>query len=213
MIPPVISARDLSKRYGSKTVLDGLNLRVASGQIAGLFGSNGSGKSTLLRILAGAIRPTRGSVAVTGLTGYVAQKFSLYHDLSVEENLTFFARCYGLSDASVRSNIEDVLQRLDLAQFRRDRTSHLSHGWKQRLSLAAALCHRPAVLLLDEATAGIDPIARTDLWKILRSYAESGTAIVLATHFTDEAEHCHFTAYLERGALTPMPSRAAKVSP
>lgn len=203
MISPVVSAHDVSKNYGPKAVLSGLSLQVAPGEIYGLFGSNGSGKSTLLRILAGAIRPTSGSVAVTGLTGYVAQKPGVYNDLSVEQNLNFFARCYRPADAGLRASIEEVLERLGLTPFRRQRTGHLSHGWKQRLSLAAALCHQPSVLLLDEATAGIDPIARADLWTILSGYARSGAAIVLATHFTDEAERCHRTGYLNRGALVP----------
>ncbi len=204
MISPAVSVRDVSKAYGPRTVLNRVNLQVAPGEIYGIFGSNGCGKSTLLRILAGSIRPDGGTAAGTGLAGYVAQRFSLYRDLSVEENLTFYARCYRRPIDSIRSGIEKAIERLELGPYRRQRAGRLSHGWKQRLSLAAALCHEPSVLLLDEATAGIDPIARTGLWRILADCTRSGTAIVLATHFTDEAERCDRTGYLEQGALAAL---------
>lgn len=199
--PPIVFIRDVSKSYGTNIVLDRVNLEIAPGEIFGLFGSNGCGKSTLLRIIAGAMRSTSGEVAINGPTGYVAQKFSLYNDLSVESNLTFFARCYGLPKAAVQAVVEEMLERFELEPFRRQRTAHLSHGWRQRLSLASALCHKPSVLLLDEATAGIDPIARRELWTGLLNTARSGVAIILATHFTDEADYCHRFGYLDGGAL------------
>jgi ABC-2 type transport system ATP-binding protein len=198
-----ISACKVSKNYGAKKVLNGVSLQVAPGEIHGLFGSNGSGKSTLLRILAGAIRPTSGSIALSGLTGYVPQKFGLYNDLSVDENLSFFGNCYGLADTAVRSGVEEALERFELKPLRKQRTGDLSHGWRQRLSLASALCHKPAVLLLDEATAGIDPVARRNIWDILEATARSGVSIVVATHFTDEAERCHRIGFLDEGALVP----------
>jgi ABC-2 type transport system ATP-binding protein len=185
-----------------------VDLEVAPGEIYGMFGSNGCGKSTLLRILAGAIRPTTGTVSIQGFAGYVAQRFSLYQDLSVDENLSFFARCYRPPDTTLRANIDAVVERFGLTPFRAKSTGQLSHGWKQRVAIACALCHQPSVLLLDEVTAGIDPQARADLWRILAESARSGTAIVLATHFTDEADHCHRTSYLHEGALRLGPEAA-----
>jgi ABC-2 type transport system ATP-binding protein len=198
---PVLTARGVTKSYGTKCVLRDFDLEVLPGEIFGLFGSNGSGKSTLLRILAGALRPSSGSVAIRGVTGYVAQRFSLYPDLSVEENLSFFARCYALRGAAVRDQVERVMERVGLTPFRRDRSGELSHGWRQRLSLAAALAHDPAVLLLDEATAGLDPGARAALWDVLADYARGGGALVLATHFLDEGERCGRVGRIEDGRL------------
>jgi ABC-2 type transport system ATP-binding protein len=196
---PVLSVRGVTKNYGSKAVLQGIDLEVMPGEIFGLFGSNGSGKSTLLRILAGALRATSGIVERGGSTGYVAQRFSLYPDLSVEENLNFFARCYR-ADAG---RVERVMERTGLTAFRRDRAGELSHGWRQRLSLAAALTHDPSILLLDEATAGLDPGARGALWEVLSEYARAGAAIVLATHFPDEVERCARAAIIDGGRLSP----------
>lgn len=199
-----ISARALRMRYGSNEVLRGLDFDVTAGEIYGLLGPNGAGKSTLLRILAGAIRPGSGQVEVRGSTGYVSQTFSLYPDLTVWENVWFFARCHGAADA-VRPGVQRVMARFGLEPRASERTERLSQGWKQRVSIAAALAHDPAVLLLDEATAGLDPVGRAELWRVMRQYAQAGTAIVLATHFTDEAALCHRTGYLDGGVLGPMP--------
>jgi len=201
---PVLTIESLSKAYGAKNVLCGLNLEILPGEIYGLFGSNGSGKSTLLRIAAGALRKTSGSVRLGGATGYVAQKFSLYPDLTVEENVVFFAKCYDANPAEARARAAAVIDRLGLATFRQEPAGQLSHGWRQRLSLAAALTHSPSLLLLDEATAGLDPAARATLWEVLSDYARAGGAILLATHFTDEGERCSRTACLEDGRLTAM---------
>ncbi len=200
---PAVSASGITKKFGANLVLKGLDLQVAPGEIYGMFGSNGCGKSTLLRILAGATRPTTGTVSIQGFAGYVAQRFSLYQDLTVDENLSFFARCYRPPDATLRANIDEILERFGLTPFRNTSTGQLSHGWKQRVAIASALCHKPSVLLLDEVTAGIDPRARADLWSILVESAQSGTAIILTTHFTDEAAHCHRTSYLQDGVLSP----------
>src|SRR4051812_5056250 len=153
--------------YGAQRVLDNLSLTVSAGEIYGLLGANGSGKSTLLRIVAGAIRCSSGQVATTGSSGYVAQKFGLYEDLHVEENLRFFGRCNGLERPALDVAVESVLVKLGLSGERRRRTSELSHGWRQRVKLAVAVTHHPAVLLLDEATAGIDPDGRAEFWNIL----------------------------------------------
>ena len=205
MTSPAVSARGVSKNFGDNVVLNGVDLQIAPGEIFGLFGANGCGKSTLLRILAGAIRPSSGTVAIQGFAGYVAQRFSLYQDLSVEENLSFYARCYRPADPALPSAIDAIIHRFGLAPFRRQRTGLLSHGWKQRVAIASALCHQPSVLLLDEATAGIDPDARQDLWTILTAAATAGTAILFTTHFTDEAARCPRTGYLRQGILGPGP--------
>ena len=168
-----------------------------------MLGSNGSGKSTLLRIIAGALHASSGNVAVRGPTGYVAQKFSLYEDLLVEENIAFSARCYGLHGSELRDRVTEALERFDLQEVRRQPTALLSHGWKQRLALAAAVCHKPAVLLLDEPTAGIDPVARRYFWDIFADCAHSGATVLLATHHLDEADLCNRTGYLSCGELIP----------
>jgi ABC-type multidrug transport system ATPase subunit len=204
MTAPVLEIQSVSKTYRTKAVLRDLSLQLFPGEIYGLFGSNGSGKSTLLRIAAGALRPTAGSVRVRGTTGYVAQKFSLYPDLTVEENLAFFARCYDVTAAEARARVDRTVDRVGLSPYRTHRADELSHGWRQRLSLAAALTHSPALLLLDEATAGLDPGARASLWRLLSDFAAGGGAILLATHFADEGERCALAARIEDGALAPM---------
>ncbi len=200
----------VSKKYGSLTVLRDVNLKVDRGEVYGLLGANGSGKSTLLRIIAGGLRATSGSVSTAGSTGYVAQKFSLYEDLSVEENLTFWVRCQGFSGVPSRTRVGEAMTRLDLAQFRKQRAGSLSHGWKQRLALAAALGHGPSVLLLDETTSGIDPAARQALWRIFEDCAQSGMAIVLATHQMDEVDRFQRIGYVREGSLTDVSPAEAR---
>ena len=178
----MITIRNLQLRYGREKVLDGLNLDLHPGSIYGLLGANGSGKSTLLRVLTGALRPHAGDISGQGVTGYVAQKFSLYEDLSVQANIEFRGRCYGIPSSELHLRLESVLDQTGLSSFRRSRTSHLSYGWKQRVALAAALCHRPSLLLLDETTAGIDPGGREVLWSILSDCCRQGATILLTTH-------------------------------
>lgn len=212
MIGGSISVSGVTNDYGPGAVLRGVDIEVAPGEIYGLFGANGSGKSTLIRILTGISGPATGTVRVCGqdvradastrrLLGYVAQKFGLYQDLSVEENLNFYARCYGLQGAPLARAVDRTIERLSLGNLRRDITGELSHGWKQRLALAAALCHEPRVLILDEATAGIDPVGRRQLWIIFREFASAGGAILLSTHHLDEAELCSRIGYLADGRV------------
>lgn len=201
MTTSAISLREISMSYGKTPVLNRVSLEVAPGEIYGLIGSNGCGKSTLLRIIAGALRPLSGDVTVNGSCGFVSQTFALYEDLSPEENIRFFGQCSGLTGEQLKTSVEEVMSRMDLLPFRRQRTDQLSHGWRQRLKLAVALCHKPSILLLDEATAGIDPLAREEMWNIFSDYASSGVAILLATHHMDEAAKCNRIGYLKNGCF------------
>lgn len=203
----------LDYRYRSRTALNGISLVVRPGAVVGLLGSNGAGKSTLLRILCGLLSPQQGSVRVAGwelprdrnraraAVGYVAQQFGLYEDLNVEENLRFYARAYGLEEATAADRVRQALERFHLVGRRADRTGSLSHGWRQRLALACSLTHHPEVLLLDEATAGLDPAARRQVWQIVQEEAARGAAILLSTHHLDEAARCDSVAWLHEGSV------------
>jgi ABC-2 type transport system ATP-binding protein len=206
-----IDVHGLNKWFGDKHVVRDVTIQVEEGRITGFLGPNGAGKTTTLRMLCGLLTPDSGEGEVLGLdfrtearaiklnTGYMTQRFSLYEDLTIAENLTFAARVHGLDRRGER--VAAALDRLDLADRRDQLAASLSGGWKQRLALATAILHEPRLLLLDEPTAGVDPKARREFWDQIHLLAEQGLTVLVSTHYMDEAERCHDIGYILNGRL------------
>jgi ABC-2 type transport system ATP-binding protein len=206
-----IDVHELNKSFGDKHVVKDVSIAVEEGRVTGFLGPNGSGKTTTMRMLCGLLTPDSGTGTCLGLdiltqqrrikrlTGYMTQKFSLYDDLTIAENLRFIARIYGMRDRERR--VREALDKLGLETRRDQLAGTLSGGWKQRLALAAAVLHEPRLLLLDEPTAGVDPKARRDFWDEIHRLAADGLTVMVSTHYMDEAERCHDIAYIAYGRL------------
>jgi ABC-2 type transport system ATP-binding protein len=210
---PAVETHELTRRFGTHLAVNGLSLQIARGEGFGLLGPNGSGKTTTIRMLCGLIAPTSGSARVAGIDvaqapeqvkahiGYMSQRFGLYEDLTVGENLDFYAGVYGLKGEALAARLRDVTQFMGLEARRHQLAGELSGGWKQRLALGCALLHRPDVLFLDEPTAGVDPAARRNFWRAILELAQGGTTVIVTTHYMDEAERCGRLAMLSNGRL------------
>ncbi|HCH02914.1 MAG TPA: ABC transporter ATP-binding protein [Vibrio sp.] len=208
-----IYARNVVKKFGHFTAIDDISISVPKGCIYGFLGPNGCGKSTMIRILTGLLTPTSGEIDVLGLRipkdaeklrlniGYMTQKFSLYDDLSVEENLVFMGQVYGMDKRKLAERLEQQLETYGLDQLRKQRVKGMSGGQKQRLSLASATMNNPELLFLDEPTSAVDPENRRDFWEKLFDLSDQGTTILITTHYMDEAEKCHRLAIMEAGKM------------
>jgi ABC-2 type transport system ATP-binding protein len=207
---PIILVRNLTRRFGDFTAVDHISFEIEPGQVVGYLGPNGSGKTTTIRMLLGLIRASEGSATVIGYdaatqselvrahTGYMSQKFALYNELTSRENLVFYAGVYGVQD---QNRVDELLEQLGLAAYGGQLVRTLSAGWRQRLSLAAAIVHKPQLLLLDEPTSGVDPTARRAFWELIYDLVAGGITILVTTHYMDESEYCNQVGILNNGKL------------
>ncbi|MPY91110.1 MAG: ATP-binding cassette domain-containing protein [Luteitalea sp.] len=212
----VIDVRELTRRFGDFTAVDHVTFDIARGEIFGLLGANGAGKSTTIRMLCGLLKPTSGTAHVDGIDvgrdpegvkhrlGYMSQKFSLYEQLTVDQNIRFYAGIYGLEGKRYRTRRQFVLEMAGLEGREQTLTVSLPVGWRQRLALGCAIMHEPPVVFLDEPTGGVDPLSRRQFWRLIESMAHAGTTILVTTHYLDEAEHCHRLALIHAGRLAAL---------
>jgi ABC-2 type transport system ATP-binding protein len=211
-----IEVVDLTKRFGDFLAVDSLTFSVRQGEIFGFLGSNGAGKSTTIRMLCGLLKPTSGRAAVGGVDvgrdpegvkrriGYMSQRFSLYEQLSVNQNITFFGGLYGLDRARLETRRRFVLDMAGLHGREQMRAADLAGGWRQRLALGCAILHEPSIVFLDEPTGGVDPLSRREFWRLIDRLSASGTTVLVTTHYLDEAEHCHRLAIIHGGRLAAL---------
>jgi ABC-2 type transport system ATP-binding protein len=211
-----IEARELTRRFGKFTAVDAISFQVGRGEVFGFLGANGAGKTTAIRMLIGLLTPTSGSATVAGYDvaaqaeqvrrriGYMSQRFSLYEDLTVQENITLYGGIYGVSDRDIETRTGDILSRIGLEHAGRDLVREIPLGWKQQLAFCVALLHRPEVVFLDEPTGGVDPITRRRFWELIYETAANGTSVLVTTHYLDEAEYCHRISIMVDGAISAM---------
>jgi ABC-2 type transport system ATP-binding protein len=216
-----LEVNGLTKKFGDFTAVDHVSFTVQPGEVFGYLGPNGSGKTTTIRMLCGLLTPTEGSASIMGidvfknpeqikpLIGYMSQKFSLYDDLTVLENLQFYAGVYDLPEAEEKQRIAEILHLAGLEKRTDSLTVELSGGWRQRLALGCSILHRPKLLFLDEPTSGVDPVARREFWDLIYQMASEGTTIFITTHYMDEAEHCNRAAFMYRSKLMALDTPAA----
>lgn len=211
-----IEAHGLTRRFGSFTAVNAITFHVEPGEVFGFLGANGAGKTTAIRMLIGALQPTSGSAKVAGYDirtqaeqvrrriGYMSQKFSLYEDLTVRENITLYGGIYGVSDRDIATRTSDILSRLGLEHAGDELVREIPLGWKQQLAFSVALLHRPAVVFLDEPTGGVDPITRRRFWELIYETGAAGTSVLVTTHYLDEAEYCSRILIMVDGAIAAM---------
>jgi ABC-2 type transport system ATP-binding protein len=216
-----IDARDLTRRFGSFTAVDAITFSVARGEVFGFLGANGAGKTTAIRMLIGLLAPTSGAARVAGYDiatqaealrreiGYMSQRFSLYDDLTVRENVRLFGGIYGLPGATITERMERLLRQLGLEEVSRSLVRALPLGWKQKLALSVALLHQPKVVFLDEPTGGVDPITRRQFWQMIYDTAAAGTTVLVTTHYMDEAEYCDRISIMVDGRIAAMGAPSA----
>lgn len=216
----IISVENLTKRFGNFTAVDHIGFSVEAGEIFGFLGANGAGKTTAMRMLTGLSRPTEGGGTVAGCDicrepeaikrniGYMSQRFSLYGDLSVAENLRLFGGIYGMARPAIQAETEALLQRLDMRSVRDRRVETLPLGWKQRLAFSVAVFHRPRVVFLDEPTGGVDPAVRRSFWELIYEAAAAGITVFVTTHYMDEAEYCRRVSIMVDGRIADLGSPA-----
>lgn len=217
---PIISVRDLTKQFGSFTAVDHISFDVYRGEIFGFLGANGAGKTTAMRMLCGLSFPTAGTGTVVGYDvrtqselikrhiGYMSQRFSLYEDLTVAENMALYGGIYGMSQSDIQQRISELLTKLQFADHKDDLVSSLPLGWKQKLAFMVATIHRPELVFLDEPTGGVDPITRRQFWDLIRATAAEGTTIFVTTHYMDEAEFCNRITMMVDGVIRALDTPA-----
>jgi ABC-2 type transport system ATP-binding protein len=215
-VTPAIEVQSLTRRFGDFTAVDAITFEVRTGEVFGFLGANGAGKTTAIKMLIGLLAPTSGQARVAGFDvlrqpeevrrriGYMSQRFSLYDDLTVRENITLYGGIYGLTDAEIRERGKDLLDRLQLGHAGHARVGSLPVGWKQKLAFSVALLHQPAVVFLDEPTGGVDPVTRRQFWEYIYAAAARGTTVFVTTHYLDEAEYCDRITIMVEGRIGAM---------